>query len=55
MKIGIKGGAKALTDMSPEQIRTRTEWQLSSEKKTSDWLTCEQFCSILEAKGITYE
>ncbi len=55
MRIGIKGGVKALTDMSPEKIRARTEWQLSSEKKTSDWLTCVQFCSILEAKGISYE
>ena len=54
MRIGIKGGAKALEEMLPEQIRARPGWELSTAKKSSDWLTCEEFCSILEQKGIIY-
>ncbi|PKN51740.1 MAG: hypothetical protein CVU55_09835 [Deltaproteobacteria bacterium HGW-Deltaproteobacteria-13] len=55
MYIGIKGGLKALQDMTPEQIRERTVWQLSSAKKSSEWMTCEDFFTTLEAKGISYE
>lgn len=54
MRIGIKGGLKALQDMTSAQILSRTVWQLSSEKKSSAWITCEDFCSTLETKGISY-
>ena len=54
MRIGIKGGLKALKNMTPEQIRSRTVWQLSSEKKSLEWIACEDFCITLEEKGITY-
>ncbi len=55
MRIGIKGGLKTLKNMTPDQIRSRTVWQLSSEKKSSDWITCEDFCATLESKGVSYE
>lgn len=55
MRIGIKGGLKALRTMTADQIRSRTVWQLSSEKKSSDWITCEDFCETLESKGISYD
>lgn len=54
MYIGIRGGVNALNKMDPEQIKSRTVWQLSSQKKSSDWITCEQFCAVLEDKGIQY-
>jgi hypothetical protein len=55
MYIGIRGGVNALKKMDPEQIKARTIWQLSSQKKSSDWINSDQFCSILEDKGIRYD
>lgn len=55
MYIGIRGGENALRSLSPEQIDARTVWQLNMQKKSSDWLTCEEFCGILEEKGLRYD
>ena len=55
MRIGIKGGLKALRDMTADQIRSRSVWQLSSEKKSNEWITCEEFCLALEDKDVSYE
>ncbi|OQA88533.1 MAG: hypothetical protein BWY27_00918 [Bacteroidetes bacterium ADurb.Bin234] len=55
MYIGVKGGLKTLQNMTPEQIRSRTVWQLSSKKKSSEWITCEEFCGTLESKEISFE
>jgi hypothetical protein len=54
MFIGIRGGVKSLRELTSEKIRSRTVWQLSSQKKSSDWISCQEFCSILEEKGIQY-
>ena len=54
MYIGIRGGIKALDAMTAEQIQKRAVWQLASEKRSSDWMTCRDFCSILEEKEIRY-
>lgn len=54
MFIGVRGGVNVLKNLTAEQIAARTVWQLSSQKKSSDWMSCEDFCSILEDKGIEY-
>lgn len=53
--IGIKGGEAALAAMSPEDILSRNGWEVASKKKSTQWFSAEEFCSRLEAKGITFE
>jgi len=54
MYIGIRGGVKTLKALTAEQIQNRKAWELDSQKKSSDWMTCRDFCSILEEKEIRY-
>jgi hypothetical protein len=52
--IGIRGGKGALKKLGPEKIRERKIWQLSGTKKSSDWISPEDFCQILEDVGVYY-
>lgn len=53
--IGIRGGVKALEQLTADQIDSRKIWELSSEQRSSDWIEANTFCSILESKGLVYQ
>jgi hypothetical protein len=55
MFIGIRGGVKALEQLTADQINLRKIWELSSEQRSSDWIDTDTFCSILEGKGLVYQ
>ena len=52
--VGIRGGVKALEQLTLEQIDSRKVWELSSEQRSSDWVDAGIFCSMLEGKGLSY-
>ena len=52
--IGLKGGSITLNKMTPDEISDRKVWQLSSIKKSSSWISSEEYCQILESKGLIY-
>lgn len=53
--VGIRGGVKALDQLTAEQVASRKIWELSSEQRSSDWIDASTFCSILEVKGLSYQ
>lgn len=52
--IGMKGGIKSLIEMSSDKIKKRDAWEISSEKKNSQWFSGSEFIDVLENKGIRY-
>ncbi|HOI94568.1 MAG TPA: PD-(D/E)XK nuclease family protein [Syntrophobacter fumaroxidans] len=52
--IGLKGGLQALQAMNVAAIKTKT-WGVGNTKKTPQWFSGENFCDILEKKGIQYD
>ena len=53
--IGIRGGLAALNAMSREEILNRTSWQVSDERKNTSWFSGNDFCEVLESKGISFD
>lgn len=49
--IGIKGGESALNSMSSSDIKNK-EWQVGTEKATSQWIPGDKFKEILEKKQV---
>jgi len=49
--IGIKGGEKALKNMTPDEIKNKG-WGISTEKATAQWIDGELFCKIIDEKNI---
>lgn len=52
--IGVKGGLPVVEAMSADQIRERKVWELNSERKNSHWFSGDEFCRVLEAKGLSF-
>jgi hypothetical protein len=49
--IGIKGGQKALESMTPDDIVGK-QWQISTEKASSQWMAGDDFSDIIQSKGV---
>lgn len=41
--------------MTPEMIKDRQGWEIRTDKKNPHWFTGDEFCEVLESKGITYD
>ena len=53
--IGIQGGLSALKKMSQEEIEERKVWEIDTFKRSSQWFSGEDYCKVLESKGISYQ
>lgn len=53
--IGVKGGLDKLRSMTPGMIKDRQGWEISTDRKNPQWFTGDEFCEVLESKGITYD
>jgi len=49
--IGIKGGEKALTEMSVDIIKNKN-WGISTEQATAQWIDGKSFVQIIQAKSV---
>jgi hypothetical protein len=52
--IGIRGGLEALKRMTPEELRQRRTWEVSDQRRSSQWFSGSEFCAVLEHKGVTF-
>ena len=52
--IGIRGGLASLEAMSREEIMGRKGWQISDKRRNTSWISGEDFCKVLESKGIAF-
>lgn len=52
--IGIKGGISALKGMTSKQILSKKQWELGPSQKSNQWFSGEDFCKVLEEKGIQF-
>lgn len=53
--IGVQGGLEALRKMNEDEIRERKFWEVSDSKKSWQWFSGNDFCQVLESKGIQYK
>lgn len=47
-------GLAALQAMNAKDVQERKGWEISYQKRSGQWFSGDEFCQVLEGKGIQY-
>lgn len=53
--IGARGGLEAVRQMTPEELRQRRTWEISSTRRSGQWFSGTEFCAVLDSKGVSFD
>jgi hypothetical protein len=52
--VGMRGGLDALKRLTPAELRQSRMWEISDQRRGSQWFSGAEFCAALESKGIIH-
>jgi hypothetical protein len=53
--VGMRGGLEALKRMTPAELRQSRMWEISDQRRGSQWFSGAEFCAALESKGVLFD